>query len=65
MEINEHEYKLLLLGKVIRILIKEIRDSRVGKTISRFDAGTIAGYEDVLNLLEDDIETLQSYGEEY
>jgi hypothetical protein len=57
MEINEHEYKLFLIGKIVRGLIKEIRDTH--GPLDDFESGTMAGYEDVLYLLEDDIEILK------
>ena len=56
MEINEHEYRLLLTGKIVREWIKEIRDTP--RPLYEFEEGTIAGYEDVLYLLDDDIEIL-------
>lgn len=56
MEINEHEYRLLLTGKIVRELVKEIRDTP--RPLNEFEEGTIAGYEDVLYLLDDGIEIL-------
>ncbi len=57
MEVNEHEYKLLLIEKVIRNLIKEIEQSH--QILDHFEEGTIAGYKDVLCLLDDDAKTLR------
>jgi len=57
MEISEHEYKLYAIEKVIKQLIAEIRDT--SNCLSDFELGTIGGYEDVLCLLDESIDTLR------